>query len=74
MCWLFHHETINDLIIVTKDADYGELGTLLGFPPKIIWVRRGNCSTHDIEQMLRANRDVIEALENDPNIGVLELL
>lgn len=25
--------------IVTKDADFGELCTLLGFPPKILWLR-----------------------------------
>jgi predicted nuclease of predicted toxin-antitoxin system len=70
--WEYARE--NDLIIVTKDADYSELGALLGFPPKVIWIRRGNCSTHDIEVILRANRDAIEALSTDPNLGVLELL
>ncbi|MFB2979897.1 DUF5615 family PIN-like protein [Microseira sp. BLCC-F43] len=32
-----------DYIIVTKDADFSELSLLLGFPPKVIWIRRGNC-------------------------------
>lgn len=27
-----------DLILVTKDADFGELLLLHGFPPKIIWI------------------------------------
>jgi predicted nuclease of predicted toxin-antitoxin system len=63
----------NDLIIVTKDADYTELGALLGFPPKVVWIRRGNCSTREIEQMLRKNRQAIEELANDPNLGVLEI-
>ena len=62
-----------DLIIVTKDADYAELGALLGFPPKVIWIQRGNCSTREIEQMLRKNRQAIEALANDPHVGVLEI-
>jgi predicted nuclease of predicted toxin-antitoxin system len=29
--------------IVTKDADLSDLCVLLGFPPKIVWIRRGNC-------------------------------
>lgn len=35
----------NNLMIVTKDVDFSERGTLSGFPPKIIWIRYGNCST-----------------------------
>lgn len=60
-------------IIVTKDADYSELLPLYGFPPKIIWIRRGNCSTQAIELLLRDNFEVIETLSNDPNTGVITL-
>lgn len=59
--------------IVTCDVDFSELSMLRSFPPKIIWVRRGNCSTSDIETMLRLHRSDIEALENDPDVGVIEL-
>ncbi|MBI1963006.1 MAG: DUF5615 family PIN-like protein [Candidatus Rokubacteria bacterium] len=31
--------------IVSKDADFHERSFLLGPPPKVIWIRRGNCST-----------------------------
>lgn len=31
-------------VVVTKDADFSDLCVLKGFPPKIILVRRGNCS------------------------------
>jgi predicted nuclease of predicted toxin-antitoxin system len=47
----------NDYAIVTKDADFSELCVLLGFPPKIIWIRRGNCSTTALEQLLREHCD-----------------
>jgi len=47
-------------LIVTKDADFSDLCVLRGFPPKILWIRRGNCSTG-------------EALEADPMNGVLTL-
>jgi predicted nuclease of predicted toxin-antitoxin system len=30
-------------VIVTKDSDFSDLCILLGFPPKVIWIRRGNC-------------------------------
>ena len=60
--------------IVTKDADFSELCVLLGFPPKIVWIRRGNCSTKALEQILRAHCDDIEALDADPINGVLTLL
>lgn len=59
--------------IVTKDADFSDLCVLLGFPPKIIWIRRGNCSTTALEELLRQHRDDIQALETDAMNGVLTL-
>ena len=40
----------NDCIIVTKDADFSDMSVLRGHPPKIIWLRLGNCTTSDVEQ------------------------
>jgi predicted nuclease of predicted toxin-antitoxin system len=63
----------NDYMIVTKDADFSELSLLLNFPPKIIWIRRGNCSTNDIEKILRGNYEAIVTLSDDPDQGILTL-
>jgi predicted nuclease of predicted toxin-antitoxin system len=60
-------------ILVTKDADFGELQLLYGFPPKIIWIRRGNCSTQTSEAILRENFEAIETISDDPNTGVITL-
>jgi predicted nuclease of predicted toxin-antitoxin system len=30
--------------IVSQDADFSDLSALFGFPPKVIWISRGNCS------------------------------
>lgn len=38
--------------IVSKDSDFHQLAFLKGPPPKVIWVRLGNCSTKDIEAIL----------------------
>ncbi len=63
----------NDFMIVTKDADFSEMSLVSGFPPKIIWIRRGNCSTRDIENLLRESYDAIAALSDDPSLGILTL-
>jgi predicted nuclease of predicted toxin-antitoxin system len=63
----------NDFIIVTKDADYSELHSLRGAPPKIIWIRRGNCSTSVIEEILRHHYDDVLALTTDDTAGVLTI-
>jgi predicted nuclease of predicted toxin-antitoxin system len=70
--WDFAAE--NNLVIVSKDVDFSERSLIWGFPPKIIWIRRGNCSTTDIENILRSNLDSINQLVNNPKIGVLILI
>ena len=61
------------LIILTKDADFFEFSVLRGFPPKVIWIRRGNCSTQDIENILQENYNSIKLMDEDDNTGILEL-
>ena len=61
-------------LLVTKDADFSDLSVLRGFPPKVIWIRQGNCSTTVIEEILRRHYDDIKMLDADPIMGVLMLL
>ena len=60
--------------IVTKDSDFQERSQLAGSAPRIVWIRRGNCSTQDIESLLRRHASRIAALENDPDTQFLVLL
>jgi predicted nuclease of predicted toxin-antitoxin system len=69
--WQYAHD--HDYVIVTKDADFSELGVVRGFPPKIIWIRRGNCSTQEIESILRENYAAIKTLSDDNETGILTL-
>jgi predicted nuclease of predicted toxin-antitoxin system len=62
-----------DLVIVTKDADFSDMCVLKGFPPKIIWIRRGNCSTREIEELFRQHHDEIKDFEADMMNGVITL-
>ncbi len=63
----------HNYMIVTKDADFSEMSLLLGFPPKVIWICRGNCSTREIELLFRDNYEAIVALSDDPATGILTL-
>lgn len=60
--------------IVTKDSDFNELLILKGFPPKVIWIRLGNCSTATIESLLRDNYEKILFFEKDNLMGIINLL
>jgi len=63
----------NDFTLVTKDADFGDLSILRGFPPKIVWIRRGNCKTSDIQAILRNNFEAIKELKTEKQIGLITL-
>ena len=58
----------------TQDADFSEMSEVLGFPPKVIWIRRGNCSTGQIESILRQQREAIASLEKDATAGILTVV
>ena len=61
----------NGFVIVTKDVDFSDRSVLLGHPPKVVWVRLGNCTTSEIESALRSHHRQIEAFEEDEGLGVL---
>lgn len=49
--WTYADE--HGLTIVSKDSDFRQLSFLKGAPPKVVWIRQGNCSTDEIENILR---------------------
>jgi predicted nuclease of predicted toxin-antitoxin system len=55
----------NDLTICSKDSDMHQRSFLFGAPPKIVWVRLGNCSTSEVEELLRKHFAAIEAFGAD---------
>lgn len=60
-------------IVVSTDADFYELATTLGPPPKVVWLRRWTHPTRDAEFVLR--RDAIRLTEfaADADLGILVL-
>lgn len=60
-------------VVVSKDSDFEQRSLLHGHPPKVIWIRLGNCSTHDIEELLREYSVVIHTFNEDPFESILVL-
>ena len=61
------------LAITSKDADFHQRSFLFGHPPKVIWIRRGNCSTSEIQGILRARHAEIHAFEENTEGAFLAL-
>src|SRR5216684_2468654 len=56
---IWQHVREHGLVIVSKDEDFQRLSVLYGAPPKVIWIRLGNCSTAEIIRLLRERRNEI---------------
>ena len=54
---LWDHAREQGYAIVSKDEDFAERALLQGPPPRVIWIRLGNCSTRDVEALLRRHQD-----------------
>lgn len=64
----------NGYWIVTKDSDFSDLSIVRGFPPRVVWLRIGNCTTREIESLLRYHHQTMIAFEADEHVGTLILL
>ncbi len=63
----------NDLMIISKDSDMHQRSFVFGYPPKVMWVRLGNCSTSDVEKLLRINFIFIKTFYEDDYASFLSL-
>ena len=63
----------NNFMIVSKDADMHDLSLVFGNPPKVVWLRLGNCSTRQVEELLRRDFSVIKLFYEDDSVSLLSL-
>ncbi len=63
----------NDFMIVSKDADMHDLSLVFGNPPKVIWLRLGNCSTRQVENLLRRDFEIVRLFYKDDYVSLLAL-
>ena len=72
--WTYAKE--NNYCIVTFDGDFYDLGLVKGSSSIVIWLRLGNTTTQNIENVLRENYELIKTFLTDPNykdIGCFEI-
>jgi predicted nuclease of predicted toxin-antitoxin system len=62
-----------DFTIVSKDWDFHDRVVLRTGGPKVIWLRIGNCSTGQLEELLRSFSPAIEHFNADPTSTLLML-
>jgi predicted nuclease of predicted toxin-antitoxin system len=70
---VWEYAKANGFAILSTDADFFELASTLGPPPKVIWLRRWSHSTRDAEHVLRREVLRISAFEIEAELGLLVL-
>ena len=61
---IWDYAKAQEFTIVSKDADFASMSLLLGAPPKVIWIARGNCSAADVEAILKSSAKMIAEFVN----------
>ena len=69
--WMYAAQ--HEFVIVTKDADFHQRSFLFGHPPKVVWIRAGNCSTAMIEALLRHRNQDVRTFSADQESAFLVL-
>ena len=70
---IWEHAKTTGHLIVSKDTDFEQLALINGPPPKVIWLRTGNCTTARLAELLRTRNDAIAAFAQDPDTAFLVL-
>ncbi len=71
LVWQFARD--NDFVLISKDADMHDRSLVFGFPPKIIRIRLGNCTTPAIEDLVRREFDKTNEFLDDDYASFLAL-
>jgi predicted nuclease of predicted toxin-antitoxin system len=61
------------LVITSKDSDFHQRSLVRGHPPKVVWIRTGNCTTDRIAELLRLHREDLLTFDGDPEASFLIL-
>ena len=68
---IWEYARINSFTIVTKDSDFNHIVSFFGFPPKVIWIKKGNCTTNQIKLLITDHLEDIRAFIIDQENGIL---
>jgi predicted nuclease of predicted toxin-antitoxin system len=63
----------HDFTIISKDSDFYQRSILYGHPPKLIWLRIGNCTRAQVVTLVNKSQEEIRRFIADPTESVLAL-
>lgn len=72
-CSIWQYAKTHGFVLVTCDADFAEMATLFGPPPKVIWLRCGNQPTAVIEKRLCDYAEDLRAFDRDETAAFFEV-
>jgi len=58
---IWNYAKANDFVIVSKDTDFQQRSLLLGHPPKVVWIRVGNCPVKTIFTINSIEKQLVAA-------------
>jgi predicted nuclease of predicted toxin-antitoxin system len=70
---LREYAALREFTLVTKNTDLVDLCVLRGAPPKIVWLRLGNCTTELVREVLQRSEQRIVTFGQDQSEVVLSL-
>ena len=57
---IWEYARANGFALVSKDSDFSQRSLLHGHPPKVIWLRLGNCTRGDLLTLImRHEQDIL---------------
>lgn len=60
-------------VLVSKDEDFHRLSVLRGAPPKVVWLRLGNCTTEAVAQLLTRHEPALRSFADQDEAAFLAL-
>lgn len=60
-------------LLVSKDEDFHRMSVLRGAPPKIVWLRLGNCTTDEAAALLRRHESALRLFADHNDATFLAL-
>ena len=70
---VWDHAIQEQFVIISKDSDFRQRSFLFGSPPMVVWIRRGNCSTSEIADLLKNTLDQLEEFNQNEQGSFLAL-
>lgn len=70
---VWNYAAKHGFLLVSKDTDFYERSLVFGAPPKIIWLRVGNCTVNETIALLRSQYIVIRRFAEDTTATFIPL-